>query len=818
MVAILSCRFLRNLVTLVRCSYNPAFFCLRSDNVLLVPTPKRQPEYAHTGSLDGSDRGNPNFTRPNPKRYGEYVARAPPSRRPTTRAAAKPSRQLRNPGQRTLLRLKPQKRFAVLDPLMEGSVQRSLSQQERLSRILTPTKVHQYPHPSSSPPINRSERRSLSRFTKELERYCVAAGTNGRPPPPQSTPTVSESPTTLDTVVELAPYHKQFRAAGLAVTSREQMTDLPDSKYTRLQSLGLQHARQPVMTRYQVDGSTVTPSEQDPSPNEPAGPAGPVQGQEPLVQDNHKGRPSTSLAGTGSKSFVPWLRRKDQSKTKTTHGDRKFSQTHIHPSEATTAEPLVTPLGGIIDSYFDLTRPAAGQNREFGEPKISVTAPPSAAPSTGESPADKPLPKQPQIERRPVPPRKERRHMEDTSQWPTAGVVIHDKAPTPTSLRAGAVATLDEPATTQIKDSDSARSWTTEEEVSEVRHQTPSLSSENEKEQEEKVIEAPKENPPVPPKCIVPFEDKPDVPPKPTEDKQSKHQAAHCMKLGKSLHNQWHKAAALRRGKHDHKHMPISSPVPQETQISQEKIEDYPQEPNQTKCASSGSSKSRPKRAFKDGLPELPFMWQGAAKSSSSFEKALDAVIQKLDAMEDRRQYERKTETEEHRKSLAQTELPDSLSKITSSKPPNGPSTETQHQLPESKPSSNDAAEQSDRNISDKDVLLGLKMAICAACDEDLDAWIRNRTGLRLRRFLADLKSFDSVSSDRRPLPTQPLSRQIRRSDGEDRRLQAEKARRRRPTKKAPWAPCFGADGQVSVAESSQEALVTGTLGQSFAR
>ncbi|RKU41596.1 hypothetical protein DL546_000426 [Coniochaeta pulveracea] len=56
--------------------------------------------------------------------------------------------------------------------------------------------------------------------------------------------------------------------------------------------------------------------------------------------------------------------------------------------------------------------------------------------------------------------------------------------------------------------------------------------------------------------------------------------------------------------------------------------------------------------------------------------------------------------------------------------------------------------EHHDRDIEDRDVLKGLKLAITAACDENLDAWIRGRTGLRLRRFLADLKTFEALDME----------------------------------------------------------------------
>lgn len=53
-----------------------------------------------------------------------------------------------------------------------------------------------------------------------------------------------------------------------------------------------------------------------------------------------------------------------------------------------------------------------------------------------------------------------------------------------------------------------------------------------------------------------------------------------------------------------------------------------------------------------------------------------------------------------------------------------------------------------DSDINDRDVLRGLKLAVSAACDETLDSWIREKTGLRLRRFLADLKTFEDLERE----------------------------------------------------------------------
>ncbi|KAK4216046.1 hypothetical protein QBC37DRAFT_456869, partial [Rhypophila decipiens] len=53
-----------------------------------------------------------------------------------------------------------------------------------------------------------------------------------------------------------------------------------------------------------------------------------------------------------------------------------------------------------------------------------------------------------------------------------------------------------------------------------------------------------------------------------------------------------------------------------------------------------------------------------------------------------------------------------------------------------------------DSDISDSDVLQGLKIICTASADHDFDAWIQRQTGLRLRRFLADLKGFEDLTEE----------------------------------------------------------------------
>jgi hypothetical protein len=56
--------------------------------------------------------------------------------------------------------------------------------------------------------------------------------------------------------------------------------------------------------------------------------------------------------------------------------------------------------------------------------------------------------------------------------------------------------------------------------------------------------------------------------------------------------------------------------------------------------------------------------------------------------------------------------------------------------------------ETDDAAVDDRDVLRGLHVAVRAAADDLYDALIRNKTGLRIRRFLADLKSIEALDAE----------------------------------------------------------------------
>lgn len=599
----------------------------------------------------------------------------------------------------------------------------------------------------------------------------MAASTKGGAPLPPSTPTVSESPTTLDTVTELLPYHKQFNAAGLAVTSREQMPRIPESAYPKLPARHAGRARVPNVVVVQIDGSTVTPSDKESVVQEPMAPAVPEKRVTNSSKSKSTAQAPQSEKKPANKSLLPWFLKKDPSLAATGHSGRKFSKDHMHPSQATPAEPLLTPLG-FIDSYFDSPEPTRPPD---DQPIHQSTSLSPAVSSTVSSHTDKPLPEQPPIMRRPVPPRSERRHMENTAEWPTAGILIHDSCPPPPDRIESAGFADEGPPPT--KEPGSVHSWTTVEDDFSGDCQ---------------------ESPPVPPKetydttsVLAEVEDKPETPPKDDPPKKPEAQQGHRHHPGHSLYKKWKKATGMRHRASD-KTLPMLATIGEKS----ETLPKHPEDPQQSAASPN------------DAAPRLPVDYPFPVECSSSFEKALDAVISKLDAMEERRRYERKMDLEAARQALSTSESPAKVtSKLANRKPSSSPASEylVQAAALEATPSPEAAIELSDKDINDRDILLGLKMAICAACDEDLDAWICSKTGLRLRRFLADLKAFDLVSQERKQSQLLPMSRQIRRSDKENRRLQVEQDRRKPNTKL--WSPCFGADGQGSVVETDEEAL-----------
>ena len=81
-----------------------------------------------------------------------------------------------------------------------------------------------------------------------------------------------------------------------------------------------------------------------------------------------------------------------------------------------------------------------------------------------------------------------------------------------------------------------------------------------------------------------------------------------------------------------------------------------------------------------------------------------------------------------------------------------------------------------DGEIADRDVLRGLHLAASAACNEEVDAFVRIRTGLRVRKFLADLMVLETLTA---ALPNERAEQHARRRRAEMRKLKQQVRRSR---------------------------------------
>lgn len=84
----------------------------------------------------------------------------------------------------------------------------------------------------------------------------------------------------------------------------------------------------------------------------------------------------------------------------------------------------------------------------------------------------------------------------------------------------------------------------------------------------------------------------------------------------------------------------------------------------------------------------------------------------------------------------------------------------------------------SEVQIKDRDVLRGLHIAASAACNEQVDAYIRAKTGLHIRYFLANLMPLEMLDDE----PTEEAGTQRARRSAETRRMK-QRVRQSRQTK-----------------------------------
>ncbi|KAK1724022.1 uncharacterized protein BDZ83DRAFT_652589 [Colletotrichum acutatum] len=177
--------------------------------------------------------------------------------------------------------------------------------------------------------------------------------------------------------------------------------------------------------------------------------------------------------------------------------------------------------------------------------------------------------------------------------------------------------------------------------------------------------------------------------------------------------------------------------------------------------------------------PALPSTWKLTLSSSSSLEVAMEAASREME-MQEARQSRHEALRGQNLEADAQA-IPNMGSEVEHDEPPPEP-LGGEALIPPAEPPEkgrktlrdsdvSDPKEQDDKDIDDRDVLRGLHIAISAACDEEVDAWIRQKTGVRIRRFLADLKAFETLGEEDQRDPAKERARNRR---AESRKLKAQ--------------------------------------------
>ncbi|KAI8957876.1 hypothetical protein F5Y11DRAFT_352080 [Daldinia sp. FL1419] len=222
-----------------------------------------------------------------------------------------------------------EKRFGLADPLVWDAINRSLSQQRQLSTLVIPEDaVVEHISSSEIPSRSSSQRKALDRFTRQLEKYADAAGAASKVP--VVTPTDSDSKVSYRTVQPLLPYQKEFRAAGLAVTSAEQsrrpLVEHGDGK--KPVSSSVKYAQASVQVDGEFERRNDAVSERSASSSgsyvefTPAG--NPIE-----VLPDHKPKSKSRLLSKNKGGILPWLKRK--SPVKESHNSSRVEAQHVRP-------------------------------------------------------------------------------------------------------------------------------------------------------------------------------------------------------------------------------------------------------------------------------------------------------------------------------------------------------------------------------------------------------------------------------------------------------------------------------------------------------
>ncbi|KAF9879790.1 hypothetical protein CkaCkLH20_02601 [Colletotrichum karsti] len=181
--------------------------------------------------------------------------------------------------------------------------------------------------------------------------------------------------------------------------------------------------------------------------------------------------------------------------------------------------------------------------------------------------------------------------------------------------------------------------------------------------------------------------------------------------------------------------------------------------------------------------PDLPSTWKLTLSSSSSLKVAIEEAARAMEKKEikDTNTSDVPIQVLMEKKQTDTLIVEPKLKEL----PPrpvqkeNTPPPHQSHKKSEETPTESNYSirtENDDKDIDNRDVLRGLNIAISAACDEEVDAWIREKTGVRIRRFLADLRAFESLAEDDTPDPMHERAR-IRRAGSRKLKAQIRQSR-----------------------------------------
>ncbi len=601
-------------------------------------------------------------------------------------------------------------------------------QQRHLSSLASPGKplirtVRSHRRPRV-PSRTSSQRRTLNRFTRQLEKYADATGAKGKAP--VVTPTESESRFSLYTVKPLLPYHKEFQSAGLAVTSSEQLQTSPARPRSRTQ--------QPKKRL---------------SKNVPPAIGGKLDGQ-----DDHLCNSKSTSTG----SYIQF----------------------IHPDEP--AAYLIDPLPQPKSRSKPKLRCSEGLKLPWLRAKPTVTKPSeSKRDSTGQGYA----------------PKDGHRRSQPQAQAEESGPSVPNIPKTH-----GRAQTAQSNKHTPTRQPDKT-----------CRHSADVIATKHAKQpalQPEKRMSHPR-NTVCPPK--LPCGDV-----APAKPRECVHRS--CRKL-ETIPSEIESLPIRPPPKHPlHcKRVVTSRPLLHTEAIQEEKGPVLPVKPMSKQEVSVVPHKVQHKvqheaspQTNTSSVPSLPSVAMFATNTESSLERALDAVMNKLDEMETKpaqqvRPYptatlQEKTNrskplptpkpgtvtlwppqpdklgAEDHkntqrpsmgrrlnspllepsRKSSAPRQSGLSSKGKTSATAQGNYPLERNDSAPATKAAPNPTErvlddldgffDHDDAAINDKDVLQGLQVAVHAAADDFYDAYIRYKTGMRIRRFLADLKSVDVLQRE----------------------------------------------------------------------